>query len=106
SDPRPQQGDWTSVALDNGTYQWAYKGRPLYRYKYDDTPDYPYGADVGGVWSQASVNGSIFSPYRAQAKPPAAAAPIAPLAPFPVAPGATVQKTTTGMVLGDYRGMT
>ena len=101
-----QKGDWTSVQLDDGTYQWAYKGRPLYRYKHDDTPGYPYGADVGGVWSQATVSGSVFTPYRAQSKASAGMHPIAPTAPIALAPGVVAQKKPTGFVLSDFRGMT
>ncbi|HEX3913404.1 MAG TPA: hypothetical protein VHW71_07850 [Steroidobacteraceae bacterium] len=101
-----QKSDWTSVRLDDGSYQWAYKGRPLYRYKHDDTPGYPYGADVGGVWSQATVAGSVFTPYRAQAKSSADARPIAPATPFTLAPGVTVQRKPMGFVLRDFRGMT
>jgi len=28
-------GDWTVVTRDDGTKQWAYKGKPLYTYKSD-----------------------------------------------------------------------
>ena len=28
-------GDWTTVTRDDGTKQWAYKGKPLYTYRTD-----------------------------------------------------------------------
>jgi predicted lipoprotein with Yx(FWY)xxD motif len=33
-DAKPM-GDWTVVARDDGTKQWAYKGKPLYTYRTD-----------------------------------------------------------------------
>jgi len=36
-------GDWAPVARDDGTRQWAYKGRPLYTYAQDLAP-----GDIGG----------------------------------------------------------
>jgi predicted lipoprotein with Yx(FWY)xxD motif len=103
ADGETGRGDWSLVKREGSAFQWAYKGRPLYGYKYDDTPGYPYGADIGGVWSQATVAGPTFAPYRVASKtnPPAA-----PAAPFPLAPGVTVQRTTSGVFLSDYRGMT
>jgi predicted lipoprotein with Yx(FWY)xxD motif len=98
------KGDWSLVERDGGVHQWAYKGRPLYRYKHDDSPGYPYGADVGGVWAQATVSGVIYAPYAAllKAKEPAKEIGVS----FPLAPGITVRKTPSGAVLADYRGMT
>jgi predicted lipoprotein with Yx(FWY)xxD motif len=31
-------GDWTTIARDDGTKQWAYKGKPLYTFVKDEKP--------------------------------------------------------------------
>ena len=36
-------GDWSVIARDDGSKQWAYKGKPLYTYKSDAN-----AGDVGG----------------------------------------------------------
>ncbi|MCO5089349.1 MAG: hypothetical protein M9883_21115 [Methylobacteriaceae bacterium] len=47
-------GDWTVIARDDGSKQWAYKGRPLYRFYRDDKPGASNGAFFeGGQWSIA-----------------------------------------------------
>src|SRR5689334_19334296 len=43
-------GDWTVVKRDDGTNQWAYKGRPVYRWNKDQKPGDKTGDGVGGVW--------------------------------------------------------
>lgn len=42
-------GDWTAVNRDDGTRQWAYKGRPAYML-FHDTPERPIGNGVEGNW--------------------------------------------------------
>ena len=103
ADGETGRDDWSLVKREGSAHQWAYKGRPLYSYKHDDTPGYPYGSDVGGVWSQATVAGATFAPYRVPSKTTVRAAAVAP---FPLVPGVTVQRTPSGIVLSDYRGMT
>ncbi|MBB5213484.1 COG4315 family predicted lipoprotein [Parapusillimonas granuli] len=46
-------GDWTFVESHDGKPQWAYKGRPLYRYAKDANPGDTTGDGVGGVWHLA-----------------------------------------------------
>jgi predicted lipoprotein with Yx(FWY)xxD motif len=41
-------GDWTVIARDDGSKQWAYKGKPLYAYKGDVAGKAPTG--VGPAW--------------------------------------------------------
>jgi predicted lipoprotein with Yx(FWY)xxD motif len=44
-------GDYTVVARDDGTKQWAYKGRPLYNWKNDKAPgDITGDGFLNGAW--------------------------------------------------------
>lgn len=43
-------GDFTIVARDDGTAQWAYKGKPLYFFAGDAKPGEINGDKQGGVW--------------------------------------------------------
>ncbi|WP_022980022.1 hypothetical protein [Ideonella sp. B508-1] len=47
------QGDWTLVMREDGTAQWAYMGRPLYRWAKDQKPGDRTGDGVKGVWHLA-----------------------------------------------------
>jgi predicted lipoprotein with Yx(FWY)xxD motif len=46
-------GDWTFVESHDGKPQWAYKGKPLYRFAKDAKPGDTTGDGVGGVWHLA-----------------------------------------------------
>ena len=41
-------GDWTVITRDDGSKQWAYKGKPLYTYRADAPGKAPTG--VGPAW--------------------------------------------------------
>ncbi len=41
------KGDWTVVTRDDGTKQWAYKGKPLYTFVADKKPGDTNGNDKG-----------------------------------------------------------
>lgn len=41
-------GDWTVITRDDGSKQWAYKGKPLYTYRGDTAGQTP--ADRGPAW--------------------------------------------------------
>jgi predicted lipoprotein with Yx(FWY)xxD motif len=43
-------GAYTTVTRDDGTKQWAYKGKPLYFYVTDKAPMDVTGDGVGGKW--------------------------------------------------------
>lgn len=44
-------GDFTLVARDDGAAQWAWKGRPLYRFSNDQKPGDRTGDGMrGGIW--------------------------------------------------------
>jgi predicted lipoprotein with Yx(FWY)xxD motif len=43
-------GDWTIITRDDGTKQWAYKGKPLYAWKNDKAQGDTTGDGVNGAW--------------------------------------------------------
>ncbi|NDD74720.1 MAG: hypothetical protein EBZ40_07055 [Gammaproteobacteria bacterium] len=47
--------DFAQIAREGGAEQWAYRGRPLYRYAKDEIPSQPQGDRVGNAWSVAFV---------------------------------------------------
>jgi predicted lipoprotein with Yx(FWY)xxD motif len=47
-------GDWSVVARDDGTHQWAYKGKPLYGWFKDKAPGDATGDGFRGVWHIAT----------------------------------------------------
>lgn len=76
-------GDWLPIARDDGTRQWAYKGRPLYTYARDANP-----GDTGGDGANPAWHAAIVRP-----------APGIP-------PGMTMQSADVGRVVADGRGLT
>jgi predicted lipoprotein with Yx(FWY)xxD motif len=46
-------GDWTIVTRDDGTKQWAYKGKPLYMWSKDAKSGDKTGDGFNGVWHTA-----------------------------------------------------
>lgn len=46
-------GDWTVVVRDDGSRQWAYKGKPLYLWVKDQKPGDASGDGFRGVWHVA-----------------------------------------------------
>jgi predicted lipoprotein with Yx(FWY)xxD motif len=43
-------GDYTIIARDDGSKQWAYKNKPLYAWKKDEKAGDITGDGVNGVW--------------------------------------------------------
>lgn len=43
-------GDWGMVKRSDGKQQWAYKGRPLYRWSMDKKPGDMMGDGFNGMW--------------------------------------------------------
>jgi predicted lipoprotein with Yx(FWY)xxD motif len=43
-------GDWSVVARDDGSKQWAYKGKPLYLWSKDQKPGDMTGDGFNGLW--------------------------------------------------------
>ncbi|AHV94669.1 hypothetical protein [Bordetella holmesii] len=44
------QGDWSIVTRDDGSKQWAYKGKPLYLFAKDSKAGEKAGDNVKDVW--------------------------------------------------------
>jgi predicted lipoprotein with Yx(FWY)xxD motif len=53
ADGAKDMGDWTVVTRDDGTKQWAYKGKPLYTFVKDMKAGDTTGDGVGMVWHNA-----------------------------------------------------
>ncbi len=53
ADAKPS-GDWTVVAREDGSKQWAYKGKPLYTFSKDAKPGDAAGDGVNNVWHIAA----------------------------------------------------
>jgi predicted lipoprotein with Yx(FWY)xxD motif len=46
-------GPWSTITREDGTKQWAYKGKPLYAYALDAFPGGAFGDGVNGAWRMA-----------------------------------------------------
>ncbi|NUZ04505.1 COG4315 family predicted lipoprotein [Piscinibacter koreensis] len=44
------QGSWSVITRDDGSRQWAYKGKPVYFYQADKAPGDKAGDNFRGVW--------------------------------------------------------
>ena len=53
ADAKPM-GDWSIVMRDDGSRQWAYKGRPLYYWAKDQKPGDKTGDGFNKVWHLAT----------------------------------------------------
>jgi len=47
-------GDWSVITRDDGSRQWAYKGKPLYLWVKDTKPGEVTGDGVNNVWHVAT----------------------------------------------------
>ncbi len=65
--------DWGIVDRQDGTQQWAFRGKPLYRYTIDESPGDTYGEGVRALWAIALI-------------------------PLPTPPGINIEKTLQGYV--------
>jgi predicted lipoprotein with Yx(FWY)xxD motif len=52
ADAKPM-GEWTVITRDDGTKQWAYKGKPLYTFVHDTKAGEVTGDGKGNVWHTA-----------------------------------------------------
>ncbi|HNE02390.1 MAG TPA: hypothetical protein PLQ18_11855 [Plasticicumulans sp.] len=49
----PAGGDWTTIRRDDGSRQWAWRGRPLYFWSKDTQPGQRSGDGFNQVWHVA-----------------------------------------------------
>jgi predicted lipoprotein with Yx(FWY)xxD motif len=47
-------GDWTVITRDDGSKQWAYKGKPLYNWSKDTKSGDATGDGINNVWHIAA----------------------------------------------------
>lgn len=93
--------DWTLVARDDGAPQWAYKGKPLYRYALEQKPGMAFG-DGGGAWNLALTSWQFLQRFSGRASAGPKPEPI----PLPPAPGGiTAQKSAQGAIFADHLGL-
>ena len=52
-DADQSEGDYTVVTRPDGTKQWAFKGKPLYKWSKDAAPGDTTGEGVNNVWHAA-----------------------------------------------------
>jgi predicted lipoprotein with Yx(FWY)xxD motif len=52
ADAKPE-GDWTVIARDDGSKQWAYKGKPVYYWSKDQKPGDRTGDGFKEIWHLA-----------------------------------------------------
>ncbi len=50
SEQAKPMGSWTVVAREDGSKQWAYKGKPLYTWAKDTKAGEAGGDGMGGMW--------------------------------------------------------
>jgi predicted lipoprotein with Yx(FWY)xxD motif len=56
------EGVWSTIRRDDGTRQWAHKGRPLYTFEGDAVPGEAKGDGVSGLWHAAVLRRSAPPP--------------------------------------------
>jgi predicted lipoprotein with Yx(FWY)xxD motif len=95
-------GDWSLVERPGGVRQWAYRGKPLYRYALEQKPGWAMG-DGGGSWNLALTSWQF--PQRNSGR--AAAGPKEEPIELPPSPGGVGGRRAEGSaVMADHRGMT
>ena len=54
ADADKAEGDWTMITRDDGSKQWAYKGKPVYAFVKDQKPGDRTGDGFNNVWHAAT----------------------------------------------------
>ena len=93
-------GDWALVPRDDGAPQWAYKGRPLYRYRWEARTN--WAEAQSGVWRIATTTPFPLRGARRRSR----AVPKTRIVVTGVPGGVVGQVTPSGTVLADWNGMT
>ena len=74
-------GDWSILTRDDGTLQWAFRGKPVHLFAKEGAPGTTFGDSIRGPWHAA-------------------------MAPVPAPPEATLGRTLLGTVLTNQYGLT
>jgi predicted lipoprotein with Yx(FWY)xxD motif len=74
-------GDWSVLKRDDGTQQWAFKGKPIYGFAKEGAPGTTFGDTIRGPWHTA-------------------------MAPISTPPEATLGRSLLGTVLTNQHGLT
>jgi predicted lipoprotein with Yx(FWY)xxD motif len=74
-------GGWDIIVRQDGVHQWTYRGKPVYSYAKDQTPDTTFGDNFGASWHVA-------------------------FQPISIPPEAAMGKTNLGTVLVGVNGLT
>ena len=93
-------GDWALVPRDDGSPQWAYKGRPLYRYRWEARTH--WAEAQSGVWRIATTSPFPVRGRRRRSRE----VPKTRVVVSGVPGGIVGQVTPSGTVLADWNGMT
>ena len=93
-------GAWTLVPRDDGASQWAYRGRPLYRYRHEARTG--WAEAQSGLWRIATI-----SPFPVRgASRRSNVTPRSDVVLSGVPGGISGEGMASGMVLTDWKGMT
>lgn len=97
-------GEWSLVQRKDGAPQWAYRGRPLYRYRWEEETDWAIGQ--GDLWLFATVDPFPDRSPRRRSSYLRTAARQTRFAVEAAPPGIVAETTPLGVALADARGMT
>ena len=97
-------GEWSLVQRKDGAPQWAYRGRPLYRYRWEEETDWAIGQ--GNLWLFATVDPFPERSPRRRSSYLRTAARQTRFAVEAAPPGIVAETTPLGLALADARGMT
>lgn len=97
-------GEWSLVQRKDGAPQWAYRGRPLYRYRWEEETDWAIGQ--GDLWLFATVDPFPERSPRRRSSYLRTAARQTRFAVEAAPPGIVAETTPLGLALADARGMT
>lgn len=97
-------GEWSLVRRGDGAPQWAYKGRPLYRYRWEEEKNWAIGQ--GNLWQFATVDPFPDRSRRRRSSYLRTAARQTRFAVEAAPPGIVAETTPLGVALADASGMT
>ena len=97
-------GEWWLIPRRDGAPQWAYQGRPLYRYSWEEETNWAIGQ--GNLWLIATVDPFPDRSQRRRSSYLRAAAKRTRFAVEAAPRGIVAETTPLGVVLADAHGMT